>query len=54
MVARAHSETQDPRVLMSMLRLRGMQGKTLEAERLFSRIADMGGRVTRTNDVVSG
>lgn len=43
--------TQDPRVLKSVLRLLGMQGKAPEAERVFSRMAAVGSRVTRTYDL---
>ena len=41
----------DPRFLMSALRLRGMQGKSPQAERLYQRIAAVGDRVTRTRDL---
>lgn len=44
-------QTQDPRILMSVLRLLGMQGKSPEAERFFSRMAAVGSRVTRTYDL---
>ncbi len=43
--------TQDPNLLMSAVRLRGIQGKSAEAERLFQRIAALGDRVTRTRDL---
>lgn len=44
-------KTRDPRFLISAVRLRGMQGKAPEAERLFQRIAAVGDRVTRTGDL---
>lgn len=41
----------DPRVLMSVVRFLGMQGKAPEAERFFTRMATVGSRVTRAYDL---
>jgi mono/diheme cytochrome c family protein/Tfp pilus assembly protein PilF len=43
--------THDPNLLMSALRLRGIQGKPAEAERLFQRVAALGDRVTRLREL---
>ncbi|MFV1967107.1 MAG: c-type cytochrome [Pirellulaceae bacterium] len=44
-------QTRDPRFQMSMFRLLGMRGKTMEADRFFARIATVGRRVTRMYDL---
>ena len=43
--------TRDPLFLMNAIRLKGMQGKPLEAERLFQRLAVLGDRVTRVREL---
>ena len=44
-------QTRDPRLLMSAVRLLGMQGKSPEAERLFQRIVAMGNRAARAREL---
>lgn len=44
-------DTRDPELLMSALRLRGLQGRASEAERLYQRLAALGDRVTRLRDL---
>jgi cytochrome c/tetratricopeptide (TPR) repeat protein len=44
-------KTRDPRLLMSAVRLLGIEGKAPEAERFFQRVAAVGDRVSRTSDL---
>jgi mono/diheme cytochrome c family protein len=44
-------QTRDPEFLMSALRLKGLQGKSNEAERVYQRLAALGDRVTRVRDL---
>ncbi len=44
-------QTRDPEFLMSALRLMGLQGRPVEAERLYQRVAALGDRVTRIRDL---